>query len=153
MCFLTGFLGCDTHSTPLFQREIFRWGGGVVVVVAKLLPAVSPTMASAVGGSPQRSSEDGARMSEEWLRKEKGRKTQHLAHNREQAVLGVVGRETMGWGGAEGRGGCCISSEFQGRRAGGDTSLVLVLVLRGPFAFPLVFFSESWPRPELAVNI
>lgn len=68
-------------------------------MVAKLFPAVSPTMASAVGGSPQPSSEDGARMSEEWLRKEKGRKTQHRAHNREQAVLGVVGRETMGVGG------------------------------------------------------
>lgn len=95
-----------THTqqhTIVSKRNILVCGGVVGGVVAKLFPAASPTMASAVGGSLQPSSEDGARMSEEWLRKEKGRKTQHLAHNREQAVLGVVGWETMGWGGGRQR--------------------------------------------------
>lgn len=105
-------------------------------------------MASAVGGSPQPSSEDGARMSEEWLRKEKGRKTQHLKHNREQAVLRLVGWETMGGP----RGGCCISSKLarsqNSCRFRDDTSLVFTLGVTLTFHLSTSVFIKCGPsRP------
>lgn len=119
---LTCFLRCDPLSSkPLFQREIFWWWGP-----AKLFPALQQwPQQSAVLRSPLLRMERGCQ--KEWLRKEKGRKTQHLKHNREQAVLRLVGWETMGGP----RGGCCISSELarsqNSCRFRGDTSLVFTL--------------------------
>lgn len=82
---VTSFLRCDTLSKAChcFKEKYLGGGGGG----GSKAVSWTPTMAPTVGGSPQTSSEDGARMLEEWPKKEKGRKTQHFKHNREQAVL------------------------------------------------------------------
>lgn len=128
------------------KRNILVVGGSKAV-------SCTPTMASAVGSSLQPSFEGGARMSEEWLRKERGRKTQHLKHNSRQAVLGLVGWETIGGP----RRGSCISSELarsqNSCRVGGDTRLVFTPGVTLTFQLSTSVFIQCGPSQTHLVNI